>query len=133
MPLYDILNEFQKGQSHMAAVVRSISNTQNTTEDNEKNVSGSKEDKSNDSDVKVASQIIIDIETRNDDLPDSSTGNQAASRTESMQSEDGVVIGIITLEDVIEELLQVSCFITFIILEFTGPLNHMVVHYAGGF
>ena len=76
MPLYDILNEFQKGQSHMAAVVRSISNTQTTTEDNEKNVSGSKEDKSNDSDVKVASQIIIDIETRNDDVPDSTTGNQ---------------------------------------------------------
>jgi len=41
MPLYDILNEFQKGSSHMAAVIKVIrerSNPQNVEDGEEINV-----------------------------------------------------------------------------------------------
>jgi metal transporter CNNM len=34
MPLYDILNEFQKGHSHMAVVVREHRDAEQTTNEN---------------------------------------------------------------------------------------------------
>jgi metal transporter CNNM len=34
MPLYDILNEFQKGHSHMAVVVRHFDKTEQQTTNN---------------------------------------------------------------------------------------------------
>lgn len=117
MPLYDILNEFQKGSSHMAAVVKSKKSMKPTSVDEEidRTISEtssqssslrSKQDKSE--------SVIVDIEKAaipaNNDLQIavnsdiSTTGNTNFSE----DIEDGEVIGIITLEDVFEELLQVS-------------------------
>lgn len=122
MPLYDILNEFQKGSSHMAAVVKvkgkskksqSISlgekfggngvfsgNSQLTTPLLTKNV--------------TSESVVVGIDrtsrpnTNNQSLPPQ-LGAAAENLPYSLEDiEEGVVIGIITLEDVFEELLQVS-------------------------
>lgn len=120
MPLYDILNEFQKGSSHMAAVVKvkgkskksqSISlgekfggngvfsgNSQLTTPLLTKDV--------------TSESVVVGIDrtsrpnTNNQSLPPQ-LGAAAENLPYSLEDiEEGVVIGIITLEDVFEELLQ---------------------------
>ncbi|KAK9281138.1 hypothetical protein L1049_004031 [Liquidambar formosana] len=122
MPLYDILNEFQKGSSHMAAVVKVKGKSKNTQpsadgekyEENKVANGGSQltsplipkhDDKSG--------SVVVDIEkaskpvTANKQTPSQQNGASTNSLPHLAEDiEDGEVIGIITLEDVFEELLQ---------------------------
>lgn len=118
MPLYDILNEFQKGSSHMAAVVKSKSNkAKNLSPTIEADKVEESKAASGDSQLTTpllhkrdgkSDSVILDIEK----APRPAKVNDAASNGipqahSSEDIEDGEVIGIITLEDVFEELLQV--------------------------
>ncbi|MCL7042349.1 hypothetical protein MKW94_011751 [Papaver nudicaule] len=108
MPLYDILNEFQKGSSHMAAVVKSKGATKNSVADSKLKTPPLPRQ-----DEEESENTIIDIEK----IPSSSSTQSHISPhqhdvtpyrlpSSSEDTEDGEVIGIITLEDVFEELLQ---------------------------
>ncbi|KAK0581605.1 hypothetical protein LWI29_015850 [Acer saccharum] len=121
MPLYDILNEFQKGSSHMAAVVKvkgknkisqPISNGEKIEES--RVASGNSQlttpllTKHDD----TSQSVVVDIEKTAKLITNKQTTpaqNGASAKNLSRVSEDiedGEVIGIITLEDVFEELLQ---------------------------
>lgn len=119
MPLYDILNEFQKGSSHMAAVVK-------TKGKSKKHPLVIEEEKSQDGAVtggnsllttsqtkdKKPDSVVVDIEKARVPAAVTSPASGDAVMNALIQSsddiEEGEVIGIITLEDVFEELLQVA-------------------------
>lgn len=124
MPLYDILNEFQKGNSHMAAVVKV------KDKDKKKNMSSNgeppKEYMNSYSSPLLTAPLLKQVDERHDDVVldiDKVPTTIAETRGRNFQqngvvtredlprlledNEDGEVIGIITLEDVFEELLQV--------------------------
>ncbi|KAH7520342.1 hypothetical protein FEM48_Zijuj08G0133800 [Ziziphus jujuba var. spinosa] len=124
MPLYDILNEFQKGHSHMAVVVRQHNNVQQQASENPcdtrdvrldiheerlprgktskterllKKLNGSSKDAKLNRGISKSKKWSKDFESdflhfNVDPLP--------------KHNEEGEAMGIITLEDVIEELLQ---------------------------
>ncbi|KAL3849844.1 hypothetical protein ACJIZ3_011726 [Penstemon smallii] len=105
MPLYDILNEFQKGSSHMAAVVK--------VREKEKNLQPS----SGAGSVRETNLTYLTTPLLENGLPNTFVINiEKASKQNgvfidswnhpSEEIEDGEIIGIITLEDVFEELLQ---------------------------
>ncbi|KAK1351749.1 CNNM transmembrane domain-containing protein [Heracleum sosnowskyi] len=110
MPLYDILNEFQKGSSHMAAVVKSkkymkppsLGEGQNIDGTDTEVISRSSSLQSN-QDKKLES-VVINIENAAKEA--NNNMQTAGSSILSEDTEDREVIGIITLEDVFEELLQ---------------------------
>ncbi|KAG6398575.1 hypothetical protein SASPL_140042 [Salvia splendens] len=116
MPLYDILNEFQKGSSHMAAVVKPKGESKRPPSILEK--SEGNEPTNGDSDITTplltnkednSNTVVVDIDKVSKPASKANLAyNEAVLQGLVVpdESEDGEVIGIITLEDVFEELLQ---------------------------
>ncbi|KAK3193860.1 hypothetical protein Dsin_025170 [Dipteronia sinensis] len=121
MPLYDILNEFQKGSSHMAAVVKvkgknkisqPISNGEKIEESRVASLNSQLTTPLLTKHDDTSQSVVVDIEktakliTNKQTIPAQNGASAKNLSRVSEDIEDGEVIGIITLEDVFEELLQ---------------------------
>ncbi|RWW01784.1 hypothetical protein GW17_00035157 [Ensete ventricosum] len=112
MPLYDILNEFQNGSSHMAAVVAAKVKTNSIPpadgDEYEENKEPSGSSKLTTPLLCKTAEKKSDAVVVNIDKCQNKQVNENKPAHLSEATEDGEVIGIITLEDVFEELLQVK-------------------------
>ncbi|KAK3148517.1 hypothetical protein QOZ80_3BG0296030 [Eleusine coracana subsp. coracana] len=119
LPLYDILNEFQKGHSHMAVVVKrtnsgiSTENQKNVVPDHKINIKDAHVDGSSPSHVSIAGSRRNNVEKYGDGRPYNKKSerkriNILDFNTDPLPSYsmDEEAVGIITMEDVMEELLQ---------------------------
>ncbi|KAK7285383.1 hypothetical protein RJT34_20152 [Clitoria ternatea] len=119
MPLYDILNEFQKGSSHMAAVVKVVRERNNPQAPGDIEKSKDKEVMNHSSELtkpflsrsSKESENVVNIDKRPrhaaaKQLQKDSTATNGVHHFPSNAEDMEEVIGIITLEDVFEELLQ---------------------------
>lgn len=119
LPLYDILNEFQKGHSHMAVVVKCTKDSgvsteiqKNATPDYKVNLKDAHADGSSPS-VRIAGSRRNNVEKYGDGQPyNKKSGRKHVNildfNTDPLPtySMDEETVGIITMEDVMEELLQ---------------------------
>ncbi|XP_030523309.1 DUF21 domain-containing protein At2g14520-like isoform X1 [Rhodamnia argentea] len=131
MPLYEILNEFQKGHSHMAVVVRQRDQTteqstdkspvDSTVKDVKVDIDGEKTPQEKKLKSKRSLQKWKSFPNSNDSLK----GNPRSKKWTNYMyadilqidgtplpklAEEDEAVGIITMEDVIEELLQEEIF-----------------------
>ncbi|GAB4846849.1 DUF21 domain-containing protein At2g14520 [Ancistrocladus abbreviatus] len=132
MPLYDILNEFQKGHSHMAVVVRKQSDSEQSTSEHPMNgqvrevrvdINGEKVSQERHLKTKRSLKKVKTLPETMKDLQREFTKGKKWSKNCDSEilhiddnplinfMEEGEAIGIITMEDVIEELLQVQTMI----------------------
>ncbi|XLR12329.1 DUF21 domain-containing protein At2g14520 [Arachis ipaensis] len=130
MPLYDILNEFQKGHSHMAVVVRRCDKTnqpssQNSGNESVKDVKVDIDGEKPPHEKKVKPKMPLHKWKSFPNTNKSIKGSRSKKWTKNMYSdileidngsplpklpEEEEAVGVITMEDVIEELLQEEIF-----------------------
>ncbi|GMY38843.1 DUF21 domain-containing protein At2g14520 [Fagus crenata] len=129
LPLYDILNEFQKGHSHMAVVVRQCNPTveqspsnalENQVKDVKINIDGEKSSQDRSLKSKRSFQKWKSFPNSSNNLDRGGSRSKKWSRdiySDILQIDGSPLpklpeeaVGIITMEDVIEELLQEEIF-----------------------
>ncbi|KAI4296502.1 hypothetical protein L6164_036455 [Bauhinia variegata] len=129
MPLYDILNEFQKGHSHMAIVIKQHNKIEqqysnNYVNDSVKDVKVDIDGEKPSQEKKLRPKMPIQKWKSFPNTNKSSRSSRSRKWTKDMYSdileidgnplpklaEEDEAVGIITMEDVIEELLQEEIF-----------------------